>query len=408
MVCDCDNILPKTIVFILTVIFYLLGTVLMSFGFYTFHQYKDASFFDAYLVTPFATNATDAYIELLRRDFALDSNATTVTDAELAEAFNAFADNFDILARKTVVAHAWDPHPVGEKEENYRLSYFLEGFRAGTKDVMKLIEKNCKSDACKEEVARAKATKQRDLLQKGGNPVLTNIVNQATQANEDLKDVTDDALEQRRREEEDQPNPAQEPAEAEPEQEESGDKNKNLKALRDLITSDKEHLKLVDFEDDPNSEIDEGEFTAGFETADTLRSFKLNWGVILVIGAIFFALGTLTYCALKDQCMAIILAVLCFGLAIFLLLNYLSSVGVSTAREALEKVGMSGTIMDAQDKLNDNPTAKAALDSILGFWQPWYMLVASIIMFILAIVFIKLVCCSSFFIAAGRKVIPVV
>lgn len=416
--CECENILPKTIALVLTLIFYLLGTVLMGFGLYTYTQYKDQSFFDAYLVQPFATNETDDYIAMLRRD-----NGTNVTDAELEEAFNAFDLKFDIVARKTVVEHAWSPRAATDLDGNYRLSYFLEGFQTGTQDVMALIEENCKSAECLKEVEEALAADQKSLLPGGGkvNPVLDNLLDKADKAKasdaEDKKDdaaeTKDDAETKRRREGtddkaksgEEKPEETKTSGEEKPEEEKpKEEKPENLHQLRKLITKDVEHLKIIGFVDDETSTIDEEEFGAGFETADVLRSFKLNWGVILVIAAIFFVLGTLTYCSLKNSCMAILLAAICFGLGLFLLLNYLSSIGVPTARKALESAGLSGTIMDLQDQLNDNPTAKAALDSILSFWQPWYMMVASAFMIILALIFIKLACCSNFFISAGKKV----
>lgn len=363
--CSClENIVPKTVVFILSTLMMLIGLTSCSLGVYTWHKHKSDSFFDAYMRDEFNTTDAMVYIlELRMGDAAPD----------LEVAFENFADNFDTVVRKTIIDHAFDPR--GNDDENTKLSDFLLGFRHAA-----LCEENCTRDSSSDWIANAINKKTAGIDETMGFVEWgVNLIKDAGETGVDLKnkieelaedtqrrlvrrlsgsDSVDDALERRR----------------------AGDDNEDLVVSVAPITADP---------------IDMDNYYSGYDLANVIRDFRINYVVLLVLGVAFLVMGALTCKSLVNRWIAFALALVMYIIGVFLFLQYGQSQGWEFCEKALSKINVGGVFMTASDELRKNETAKLAIDSLLGFYKPYYLAIGSAIVIILGTMFLKLAFCSN-------------
>lgn len=336
----CENILPKTIVLIISTILCILGALITGVGIYTYVENKNATFFEAFVVEGFNSDVAETYIQDLRND--------TLPLETLKATFDDFADEFDQVFREAVVKPAFKPSE--NKEENMELSYFLQGFR--------------------------------DVVEESQDPEKTTTKKPKEEGSTESKSVEP---------------PSAEPKSAEP----SEDGRVDLSNSHRKIAADEaDRRRLVDELPAPTpsgvvaGNEDNPHYETGRDLAELIKDFRLNWVTIVIIGAVFLVMGAISCCALKDKCVAFLLAVLCFAISLFLIILYGQTQGWTFSEQLLHRLHL-GAVLEASEKLQEDATAKLAIEGLAGYYKTWYLLVAAGITMVLAFIFVQLTFCSN-------------
>lgn len=372
----------RTIVSVLSGILIILGFSSAVIGIYTFVKTKDEPFFDAFLKEGFESDDAFMYMAELRLE------ATPfITQADLKEAYDAFKSGFkESVIQMTVVEHAWrfqvaepsddnqqkknskqnrgrrrapkknnkkddkdeNKDDGGSEMSNLKLSYFLEGFRDSA-----LCEKDCQP------TRRSSAEVAADYAMKR----MTDMVDGIGESFgiEDASSIFD-----RRR--------VNDVSERRRQTEEPGYWENLMLEAENLLTGR------------------EDEYIAGFDTAQAVKDFKLNWIVLVVFGVVLLILGMLSCSALESPKTSAFLAFAVYLIGFFCLFQYGQSQGWA-GMDGLTKGNFGGVSIQYDDGLRDNEIADKTISALMGFYKPYYLIIAFVLFAILGSTYVKLACC---------------
>lgn len=356
-----QNALPKTIVVVLSVVLILCGVVSTGLGIYTYAKHQDDSFFDAYMRDEFMSNATRTYI------WALRINTTTAEDLETV--FDFFSDEFDKVLSETIVKNAWKPRD--SDLSNLELSLFLQGFRASAQ---------CTSDCSRGNQTSADFIANWVNENDGALGEIGNLVDNVASIGGKIDDLVDDA-----------PNPLERRlarrlgASTKPSG--SAARRRTPSTMFDATNAPLATQALAEDERE--------QYNAGYDLAQLIKDFAVNWIVLVVFGVSLLVMGGLAGKALTKRWVALLLAVCCLFMGFFLICQYGQSQGWNWAEDMLSHINFGGVVMDASDELKKNDTADLAINALMGFYKPYYLLIGGAVTWILGTAFLKLAFCSN-------------
>jgi len=356
---SCKTLVPRTVIFALSLCMALLGLCYLSFGVYTFVKHQDDSYFDAYIKNEFKSDEAEVYIRELR----LGSNAT-----DLPDAFKNFREEFDSVVRE-LVNLAWKPSDKDSK--NLELSYFLEGFRDRA-----LCKSNCTRRDSADIVARYLDKELKSTVSKVVSTTAdlsAKTVKGGIELSEHLRDQAEKRRLVRRLDG-------------------SVDVHEAQERRRDNAGTTAPRVGSIT----PDGELSEHlmeEYDAGYDLAQVIKDFEINYIVLIVFGVVWLLMAAVTCTALTNWVVAMILGLIMYFMAVLLFLQYGQSQGWEFAEKGLSKLNIGGVVMKASDELRKNKTADLAIESLEGFYKPWYLLVGSAIDCMLGSMFMKLAFC---------------
>lgn len=405
-----DNV-NKTLTTTVGSILIILGTISTSIGIYAAVKTKDEPFYDVFIRDAFESDQAWMYMTELRL-----FSTPFIGNADLQESYKAFHDAFGSkVMQKLLVEHAFtftmgeeggqqgnkkqqkggakrgrrrapaknnknQKKKEGEGEEegegspakdNLKLSYFMEGFIDFTKEgeakqrssahwVGKYVKKRAQDaiDGIGEKFGISDASSfftgedtEEERRRSVDVPALRRIASSAE---------VNEARERRRSEDK-----------------EDADSEENGMFARAMLAVEDTFLGRSEY------------YNAGIDTAAAVNTFALNYIVCVVFGVFLLIMGILSFYALSNKWISFGLGFAVYLIGFFCLFQYGQSQGWG-GMEGLTKGNFGGVSIEYEEGLRDNELADKVISALMGFYKPYYLIIAFVLFLIIGTTFMKL------------------